>query len=111
MEFAELTTARITQILNLLVLAPDIQEQILFMAPVTNGDPPVTEKTLRPVLQTLVWSEQRERWVALRTDGPASDRTPAPLTLGSQGVPGPPGPARSRAAVLTPAQCSPIVDS
>jgi hypothetical protein len=27
---------------------------------------PVTEKTLRPVLQTLVWSEQRERWAELR---------------------------------------------
>ena len=55
-----------TQIMNLLILAPDIQEKILFMPPVTSGDPPVTEKTLRPVLQTLVWSEQRERWAALR---------------------------------------------
>ena len=54
--------------MNLLILAPDIQEEILFMPPVTSGDPPVTEKTLRPVLQTLVWSEQRERWVVLRTD-------------------------------------------
>jgi hypothetical protein len=45
--------------------APDIQEEILFMPPVTSGDPPVTEKTLRPVLQTLVWSEQRERWAKL----------------------------------------------
>jgi hypothetical protein len=36
------------------------------MPPVTSGDAPVTEKTLRPVLQTLVWSEQRERWAALR---------------------------------------------
>jgi hypothetical protein len=66
-ELTKLTTARITQIMNLLILAPDIQEEILFMLPVTSGDPPVTEKTLRPVLQTLVWSEQRERWAALRT--------------------------------------------
>jgi hypothetical protein len=69
-ELTKLTTARITQIMNLLILAPDIQEEILFMPPVTHGDPPVTEKTLRPVLQTLVWSEQRERWAALRADGP-----------------------------------------
>jgi hypothetical protein len=68
-ELTKLTTARITQIMNLLILAPDIQEEILFMPPVTHGDAPVTEKTLRPVLQTLVWSEQRARWVALRTDG------------------------------------------
>ena len=65
-ELTKLTTARITQIMNLLILAPDIQEEILFMPPVTSGDPPVTEKTLRPVLETLVWSEQRERWAAVR---------------------------------------------
>ena len=65
-ELTKLTTARITQIINLLILAPDIQEEILFMASVTSGDPPVTEKTLRPVLKTLVWSEQRERWAEVR---------------------------------------------
>jgi hypothetical protein len=74
-ELTKLTTARITQIMNLLILAPDIQEEILFMPPVTSGDPPVTEKTLRPVLQTLVWSEQRERWAARRSSGGATDRT------------------------------------
>jgi hypothetical protein len=62
----KLTTARITQIMNLLILAPDIQEEILFLPPVSRGGPPVTEKIMRPVLQTLVWSEQRERWAALR---------------------------------------------
>ena len=66
-ELTKLTTARITQIMNLLILSPDIQGEILFMLPVTHGDPPVSEKTLRPVLETLVWSEQREHWVALRT--------------------------------------------
>jgi hypothetical protein len=62
----KLTTARITQIMNLLILAPDIQEEILFMPPVIRGGTPVTEKTIKPVLQSLVWSEQRERWAALR---------------------------------------------
>ena len=38
------------------------------MRPVTSGAPAVTEKIIRPVLQTLVWSEQRARWVAVRTD-------------------------------------------
>jgi hypothetical protein len=60
-----LTTARITQIMNLLILAPDIQEEILFMPPVTKGPAPVTERDLRPLLKTLVWSEQREMWAEL----------------------------------------------
>jgi hypothetical protein len=65
-ELTKLTTARITQIMNLLVLAPDIQEEILFMPSVTNGPAPVTERDLRPLLKTLVWSEQREQWTAIR---------------------------------------------
>jgi hypothetical protein len=63
---AKVTTARITQIMNLLFLAPDIQEQILFMPPTTQGQPTVTERHLRQVLKTVVWSEQRERWAAIR---------------------------------------------
>jgi hypothetical protein len=65
-ELTKLTTARITQIMNLLVLAPDIQEEILFMPPVTQGPATVTEQDLRPLVKTLVWSEQRERWAAIR---------------------------------------------
>ena len=61
-----LTTARITQIMNLLVLAPDIQEEILFMPAVTKGSAPITERDLRPLLKTLAWSEQREHWAAIR---------------------------------------------
>jgi hypothetical protein len=66
----KLTTARITQIMNLLVLAPDIQEEILFMPPVTKGPAPVTERDLRPLLKTLVWSEQREVWAKRRATCP-----------------------------------------
>jgi hypothetical protein len=65
-ELTKLTTARITQIMNLLVLAPDIQEEILFMAPVTKGPAPVTERDLRPLLKTFVWSEQRAKWTELQ---------------------------------------------
>jgi hypothetical protein len=69
-EFTKLTTARITQIMNLLVLAPDIQEEILFMPPMTKGSTPVTERDLRPLLKTLVWSEQRVQWAELRATCP-----------------------------------------
>jgi hypothetical protein len=37
------TRARVTQIMNLLNLAPDIQEAILFLAPVEAGHDPVKE--------------------------------------------------------------------
>jgi hypothetical protein len=65
-EFAKLTPARVTQIMNLLGLAPDIQEEIFFLPPVTEGQPAISERHMRQVLQTVVWSEQRERWAALR---------------------------------------------
>jgi hypothetical protein len=52
--------------MNLLGLATDIQEEIFFLPTVTEGRPAVTERHLRQVLKTVVWSEQRERWVAIR---------------------------------------------
>jgi len=66
-ELTKLTTARITQIMNLLVLAPDIQEEILFMPAVTKGPAPITERDLRPLLKTLVWSDQRAQWAVIRS--------------------------------------------
>jgi hypothetical protein len=69
-ELTNLTTARIIQIMNLLVLAPDIQEEVLFMPPVTKGTAPVTERDLRPLVKTLVWSEQRAQWAVLRATCP-----------------------------------------
>ena len=62
----KLTTARISQIMDLLVLAPDIQEEILFLPPLTKGSAPITERDLRPLLKRLVWREQREGWAELR---------------------------------------------
>jgi hypothetical protein len=49
------THARITQIMKLLDLAPDIQEQILFLEPTSN----LNERILRPVAAQLDWEEQR----------------------------------------------------
>src|SRR5262249_22288005 len=60
------TRARITQIMDLILLAADIQEGILHleMAP---GAQPVSERALRDgVLKSLHWPEQRRRWDALR---------------------------------------------
>jgi hypothetical protein len=49
------TRARITQIMKLLDLAPDIQEQILFL-PNRRG---LNERNLQPIVSRIDWSEQR----------------------------------------------------
>ena len=56
------TQARMTQIMNLLLLAPAIQEEIVLLPPVTNGRDPVTERQLRPIVAEPDWQRQGERW-------------------------------------------------
>jgi len=48
-----------TQIMNLLLLAPDIQEALLFLPPSIEGRDPVTERTIRQVLTCRSFVEQR----------------------------------------------------
>lgn len=59
------TRARLTQIMNLLLLAPDIQAEILALR-AEPGREPVTERGLRVVVATPVWFEQRQRWEEVR---------------------------------------------
>ncbi len=56
------TPARITQIMDLLLLAPDIQEALLFLPPVERGHDPIHLRELRYLCQAPVWEEQRRRW-------------------------------------------------
>ena len=49
------TRARMTQIMKLLDLAPDIQERILFLAPVQG----LNERNLRPLVSLIDWNDQR----------------------------------------------------
>lgn len=60
------TQPRMTHIMNLLHLAPDIQEEILFLPPVEQGRDPIHEHMLREVTRALAWAEQRRRWSDLR---------------------------------------------
>jgi hypothetical protein len=62
--------ARLTQIMNLLSLAPDIQEAILFLPTFDRGRNQFTEKQLRPIAAVPDWRKQRMAWRLLRTDGP-----------------------------------------
>lgn len=57
--------ARITQIMNLLALAPDIQESVLAMPRVTSGRDQVSERDLRPIVAQLDWAAQRRMWALL----------------------------------------------
>lgn len=59
------TRARLTQIMNLLCLAPDIQEELLFLPPAELGRDAVTEKQLRPIAAMPSWADQREVWRGL----------------------------------------------
>jgi hypothetical protein len=61
-----LTRARITQISNLVLLAPAIQEEILAMPPVTVGRDPITERNLRAIVGEPVWERQTTLWRRLR---------------------------------------------
>ena len=56
-----LTRARITQLLNLTLLAPDIQEAVLALEAL-DGVQPTSERALREVCWATDWQEQRERW-------------------------------------------------
>ena len=65
-DLAHVTRARITQITNLTLLAPDIQEAVLFLPTVEHGLDPLTERDLRPIAAEPDWSRQRALWAALR---------------------------------------------
>jgi len=59
---AHITQPRMTQIMNLLHLAPDIQEEVLFLPRVSDGRDPITERDLRPIAAEADWERQRTRW-------------------------------------------------
>lgn len=72
------TRARITQIMNLLQLAPDLQEAILFLPRTLRGRDPFHVRQLQPLTQEIDWCKQRQTWRKHVTSPPAptgSDRT------------------------------------
>ena len=57
-----LTRARVTQIVNLTLLAPGIQEAILAWPAITTGRDPVTERTMRAMVAHPDWKRQVWLW-------------------------------------------------
>jgi len=84
------TRARMSQIMNLLNLAPDIQEQVLFLPRVASGRDPVRERDLRPIAALPDWQAQRRLWkqllvrsgVAGDSGEPGEDADSSPLFSG-----------------------------
>jgi len=73
------TRARVTQIMNLLNLAPEIQTAILDMTLVTKGRDFVTEREFRKMVELPAWSQQRRLGESFQTplSADAEQRPPA----------------------------------
>ena len=60
------TRARVTQIMNLRLLAPEIQEQLLFMETAVDPVELIQLKWLQAVATHFNWEGQRKHWQSLR---------------------------------------------
>jgi hypothetical protein len=56
------TRARVCQIMNLLCLAPDIQEQVLFLPRTERGRDAIILADLQPIAAVADWRKQRRLW-------------------------------------------------
>ena len=59
--------SRLSQVMALLQLAPQIQEAILFLPPTERGRDSVTERDLRPIAAVAEWGKQRRMWSRLNS--------------------------------------------
>ncbi len=63
---AHVTQPRMTQIMNLNHLAPDIQEDLLHLPLVTRGRESIHERSLRQITAEPDWNRQRSKWKQLK---------------------------------------------
>jgi len=56
------TRARVTQIMNLRLLAPDLQERLLFLIRIVGGRDALCLRRLQPIALESDWRKQREEW-------------------------------------------------
>ena len=57
---------RVSQIMRLNYLAPDIQVELLYLPPVPTGRYPISETAVRKIANLLSWADQRRAWIALK---------------------------------------------
>jgi hypothetical protein len=59
-------SSHLSQILQLTHLAPEIQEQLLFLPPTRHGSDRIVESHVRPLARLVDWEAQKQRFRALR---------------------------------------------
>jgi hypothetical protein len=74
---SHISQPRMTQILNLAQLAPDIQQELLFLPRVTSGTPDIHEKMLRPIVAEVDWAKQRAMWRSAYSQSDLKGKSPA----------------------------------
>jgi hypothetical protein len=57
---------RVSQIVRLNYLAPDIQVELLYLPATPTGQYPVSESAARKIANLLSWADQRREWAALK---------------------------------------------
>ena len=60
--FGHITRARISQIMNLIHLSPDIQEALLFLPPTRRGRDAIILADVQPIAAAFDWRKQRRLW-------------------------------------------------
>lgn len=75
-KLGRISKPRVTQIMNLLNLAPDIQERLLLLPPTTLCRDRISERHLRGIAKLVDWSEQRKLFAALCTRHSTLARAP-----------------------------------
>ena len=63
--YGQISTTRMSQIMWLDNLAPDIQEQILALPRTVQGRDAIQERDVRPIAKTHDWAEQRKMWTEI----------------------------------------------
>jgi hypothetical protein len=58
---------RVSQIVRLNYLAPDIQIELLYLPPSPGRRYPISEAAVRRIANLLSWAEQRREWARLKT--------------------------------------------
>ena len=65
-EVGHVSRPRLSQIMQLAQLAPDIQEQVLFLPPTLEGPDRVFESQLRGIARVIDWDKQKELFRTLQ---------------------------------------------
>ena len=64
-EIGRISQPRMTQIMSLLLLAPDIQEELLYLPEEIQGKAAIHERLLRPLTTEIDWRVQRRMWARI----------------------------------------------